>query len=87
MSTTTATPPINPAALTFRSKVYHFFFDPHGKETYAQHVDNWLAALIVANVAAMLFEIVPAVYDPYKRWFHLFDVFSIVIFTFEYCDK
>jgi len=87
MSTTTATPPINPAALTFRSKVYHFFFDPHGKETYAQHVDNWLAALIVANVAAMLFEIVPAVYDPYKRWFHLFDVFSIVIFTFEYCVR
>ncbi len=87
MSTTTATPPVNPAALTFRSKVYHFFFDPHGKETYAQHVDNWLAALIVANVAAMLFEIVPAVYDPYKRWFHLFDVFSIVIFTFEYCVR
>lgn len=87
MSTTTATPPINPTALTFRSKVYHFFFDPHGKETYAQHVDNWLAALIVANVAAMLFEIVPAVYDPYKRWFHLFDVFSIVIFTFEYCVR
>jgi voltage-gated potassium channel Kch len=83
MSTTTA----NAAHLSFRAKVYHFFFDPHGKETYAQHVDNWLAALIVANVAAMLFEIVPAVYEPYKRWFHLFDVFSIVIFTFEYCVR
>lgn len=77
----------NTAPTTFRSKVYHFFFDPHGKETYAQHVDNWLAALIVANVAAMLFEIVPAVYDPFKRWFHLFDIFSIVIFTFEYCVR
>jgi voltage-gated potassium channel Kch len=83
MSTTTA----NAAHLSFRAKVYHFFFDPHGKGTYAQHVDNWLAALIVANVAAMLFEIVPAVYEPYKRWFHLFDVFSIVIFTFEYCVR
>jgi voltage-gated potassium channel Kch len=83
MSTTTA----NAAHLSFRAKVYHFFFDPHGKETYAQHVDNWLAALIVANVAAMLFEVVPAVYEPYKRWFHLFDVFSIVIFTFEYCVR
>lgn len=72
---------------TLRSKIYHFFFDPHGTETYAQHVDNWLAALIVANVAAMLFEIVPAVYEPYKRWFHLFDVFSIVIFTFEYLTR
>lgn len=74
-------------AQSFRGKVYHFFFDPHGKETYAQHVDNWLAALIIANVAAMLFEIVPAVYEPYKRWFHLFDVFSIIIFTFEYCVR
>ena len=78
---------VNAAHLSFRAKVYHFFFDPHGKETYAQHVDNWLAALIVANVAAMLFEIVPAVYEPYKRWFHLFDIFSIVIFTFEYCVR
>ena len=72
---------------SFRAKVYHFFFDPHGKETYAQHVDNWLAALIIANVAAMLFEIVPAAYEPYKRWFHLFDIFSIIIFTFEYCVR
>ena len=83
MSITTATK----SPQSFRSKVYHFFFDPHGKETYAQHVDNWLAALIIANVAAMLFEIVPAAYEPYKRWFHLFDVFSIVIFTFEYCVR
>lgn len=75
------------SARSFRGKVYHFFFDPHGKETYAQHVDNWLAALIIANVAALLFEIVPAVYEPYKRWFHLFDVFSIIIFTFEYCVR
>lgn len=99
MSTTEATPaavskPAVPVAApaatpprTLRSKIYHFFFDPHGTETYAQHVDNWLAALIVANVAAMLFEIVPAVYDPFKRWFHLFDVFSIMIFTFEYITR
>jgi len=83
MSTTTA----NPAPLPLRAKVYHFLFDPHSKGTYAQHVNNWLAALIVANVAAMLFEIVPAVYEPNKRWFHLFDVFSIVIFTIEYCVR
>lgn len=84
MSVTTA--PVA-AKQSLRSKIYHFFFDPHGTETYAQHVDNWLAALIVANMAAMLLEIIPSVYEPYKKWFHLFDVFSIMIFTFEYITR
>ncbi len=32
----------------------------------------------------MLFEHVPAVYEPNKHWFHWFDVFSVIVFTFEY---
>jgi voltage-gated potassium channel Kch len=69
---------------SMRSAVYHWLFDQHGRHSYAQIVEKWIAILIIANIAVMLFELIPAIYEPYAKWFHVFDVFSIIIFTLEY---
>ena len=69
---------------SLRSTVYHWLFDQHGRHSYAQIVEQWIAVLIIANIAIMLFELIPALYEPYAKWFHIFDVFSIIIFTMEY---
>ena len=69
---------------SLRSTVYHWLFDPHGRHSYAQIVEQWIAVLIIANIAIMLFELIPSLYEPYAKWFHIFDVFSIIVFTMEY---
>ena len=43
--------------------------------------------LIVANLFSMMFEHVPAVYDPHRNLFHLFDIFSVAVFTIEYAMR
>ena len=73
-----------PPGLSFRGKVYAWLLDPNIKDNYQKPIDQWIGLLIVANLLAMMFEHVPAIYEPYQRWFHFFDVFSVVIFSFEY---
>ena len=82
--TTTVAEPQIPEGLSFRGKVYAWLLDPHIKDNFQKPIDQWIGLLIVANLLAMMFEHVPAIYEPYQRWFHFFDVFSVVIFTFEY---
>lgn len=43
-----------------------------------------MIALIVANVAAVTLETVPAMWQRYSTFFYWFDVFSVGIFTVEY---
>ena len=40
--------------------------------------------VIVGNLFTLMFEHVPAVYEPYKHWFDFFDIFSVTVFTIEY---
>lgn len=70
--------------MSFRKWLYTWLLDPGVSGNYQKGVDRWIGILIVANLFAMLFEHVPAVYELYKPWFHAFDIFSVVIFTIEY---
>jgi voltage-gated potassium channel Kch len=67
-----------------RQWLYAWLLDPKIARNYQQSVDGWIALLIVANLLALLFEHIPAVYLPYQSWFHLFDVASVAVFTAEY---
>jgi voltage-gated potassium channel len=69
---------------SFRYRLYHFIFDVHGKHSIAQTFEQWLAILIIANMSVMLIELIPNFYEPYKKWFHIFDIVSIGIFSAEY---
>lgn len=72
------------ADLPMRAWLYAWLFDHHREGNLQKSVDRWIGLLIVANLFAMLFEHVPALYEPYSHWFHYFDVVSVVIFTAEY---
>lgn len=70
--------------LPMRQWIYSWLLDPHIRGNYQKDIDRWIAILIIANLFALLFEHVPAIFEPNKHLFHAFDVFSVIIFTFEY---
>jgi len=70
--------------LPLRKWIYAWLLDPSIPGNYQKTIDKWVGLLIVANLFSLVFEHVPAIYDHYKNWFHLFDLFSITIFVVEY---
>jgi voltage-gated potassium channel len=54
------------------------------QETTNYSWTNGSVYLIVVNLFVLLFEHVPAVFEPNETWFHNFDIFSVIIFTVEY---
>ena len=76
--------PKKPAGKPLRRIIYEWLYKPKNGVPTRKSFENYLSILIIANIAIMLFELIPSVYEPNKKWFHVFDVFSIIIFTMEY---
>lgn len=70
--------------LPLRQWVYAWLLDPHIEGNYHKAIDKWIGFLIVANLFALIFEHVPAVFEPYEQLFHVFDLVSVVVFSIEY---
>ncbi len=73
-----------PHGLPLRKWIYSWLLDPNVEGNYQKSIDRWIAILIVTNLFALLFEHIPAIYEPNKVLFHAFDIFSVAIFTVEY---
>ena len=73
-----------PKDLPIRKWIYSWLLDPNIRGNYQKDIDRWIAILIVGNLFALLFEHIPAVFEPNKHLFHAFDLFSVIVFTFEY---
>jgi len=76
-----------PDDLPRRKWLYSWLLDPNIAGNFQKAIDKWIGILIVANLFSLMFEHVPAVYDPYRHWFHLFDLFSVAVFTIEYAMR
>ena len=70
--------------LPFRQWMYAWLLDPHIEGNHQKSIDKWIGLLIVANLFALIFEHVPAVFEPYEALFHIFDIVSVVVFSVEY---
>ncbi|NBX55347.1 MAG: ion transporter [Betaproteobacteria bacterium] len=70
-----------------RQWLYAWLLDPNIPGNYQKSIDKWIAILIVVNLFTMVLEQVPAIFEPYKNWFHAFDVFSIAVFVIEYLTR
>ena len=70
--------------LPFRKWLYAWLLDPHIEGNYHKTIEHWIGLLSVANLFALVFEHLPAVYEPNQIWFHYFDVVSVIIFSIEY---
>jgi voltage-gated potassium channel Kch len=73
-----------PKSLSVRSFIYAWLFDSTNPNNYQQRFDSWISTLIVANLLSMIVEHIPALFDPYATLFHLFNQFSLAVFTIEY---
>ena len=47
-------------------------------------VEIFIASLVVANVVAIILESVQSLHDEYEQFFHVFDTFSVIVFSVEY---
>ena len=47
-------------------------------------VEIFIASLVVANVVAIILESVQSLHDQYEQFFHVFDTFSVIVFSIEY---
>jgi len=70
-----------------RQWLYAWLLNPNIPGNHQKSVDKWIAILIIANLFSMVLEQVPAIFEPYKNWFHAFDVFSIIVFVIEYLTR
>jgi len=70
--------------LPMRKWLYAWLLDPSIPGNFQKNIDKWISILIVGNLFTLMFEHVPAVYEPYKHWFDFFDIFSVTVFTIEY---
>jgi voltage-gated potassium channel Kch len=70
--------------LPFRKWLYSWLLDPHIEGNYQKSFDKWIVILIVSNLFALVFEQIPPIFQAYEKWFHFFDIFSVVVFTIEY---
>ena len=71
----------------FRKWLYDWTLNPNIPGNFQSTLERWIAILIVANLFALVFEHVPAIYEPNQHWFHYFDVISVVIFSIEYVTR
>ena len=71
-------------SVTLRSFVYSWLFDQSNPNNLQREFDKWISILIIANLISMLAEHIPAFYEPNKFLFHVFDQFSLRVFSIEY---
>ena len=69
---------------TTRQKIYSLLNETPTSGRLHGQIDFILVLVIITSVIAVFLETVPGIYEPLKKEFHYFDLFTIFIFTVEY---
>jgi hypothetical protein len=64
--------------------MFDLFFNHQIKENYCNQFERFIAYMIVLNMAGLVLEHIPVVYETREHLFHIFDVVSLAIFSIEY---
>lgn len=67
-----------------RQGLFQILHKPTPSSAAARYVNYFLAAVILANCAAVAFETVPSIYEPHKTAFEIFEAISTALFVVEY---
>ncbi|HWJ03062.1 MAG TPA: ion transporter [Verrucomicrobiae bacterium] len=67
-----------------KERIHEILDGAPGGDLLCRIVDAFLLTLIVGNVLAVILETVRPIYSLYAQLFHIFDQFSIFVFTVEY---
>lgn len=66
-------------------KDVHILMHPtQGDSKWDKILNAFIITLILLNLAAVMLETEVEIYEPNKNFFHVFDIFSVVIFSIEY---
>jgi voltage-gated potassium channel len=55
-----------------------------GDKNWDKIINVFIITLIILNVVSVMLETVPSIYDGNEKFFHYFDLVSVIIFTIEY---
>mgnify|MGYP006269881389 FL=1 len=75
--------PKKPAGKPLRRIIYEWLYKPKNGVPTRKSFENYLSILIIANIACMILETIPAL-AVFERWLNYFELFSIIVFTAEY---
>lgn len=67
-----------------RKLVYDLLFNKANPDGYSGLFEKTIVIIIIVNLAALLAETIPIIYQSHERQFHIFDLASVAIFTIEY---
>ncbi len=67
-----------------KGKVHSLLHPEIGDTRWDKILNAFIITLIILNVIAVTLETVESIHTPYKRFFHIFDTVSVIIFTLEY---
>ena len=70
--------------MRLRRRVYEVLERAEGDDRVSRFVDISLMIMILASVAAVILETVPAIQEYGSRAFYLFNVFTVAVFSVEY---
>lgn len=66
-------------------KKVHILLHPElGETKWDKILNGFIITLIILNVIAVMLETVSSIHEPYKEFFRIFDLVSVIIFTIEY---
>lgn len=71
--------------LKLRQKLYEYIDDERGNQKYDNLVEYFIFGLIIANVIALVLESYEEINVRYSTFFYLFEIFSVIVFSIEYC--
>ncbi len=67
-----------------KKRVYNLLLPGRKNDMGSWIVEIFIVALIILNIVTLMLETVQSLYNSYHYEFHLFDVFSVVVFSIEY---
>lgn len=70
--------------IRLRRHIYDLFFNHQIKKNYHSQFEHFITYMILLNMAGLVLEHIPIIYDSRQNIFHLFDIFSLAIFSIEY---
>ncbi|MDH4058237.1 MAG: ion transporter, partial [Cyclobacteriaceae bacterium] len=70
--------------MTFRERL-HLILDPNEKGGKTESIFEFiLITIIILNIVAIVLASIKEEFYLYQKWFHYFELFSVIFFTLEY---
>ena len=72
---------------SLRASIYNLAFNQENKAGHSKRIDSFIAAMIIANLIALVLETIPVIHEANAAIFNIFDKASVIIFTLEYLTR